>query len=115
MQKLVFKTNCFLVVSYIVLAVLCPHAGADTTGSAERGAQIFKANCAGCHPGGGNNIKPRAVLYGEHFAREFADDARIASVVRNGKPPMPAFSTDQISDQDLADVIAYIRTLTPPQ
>ena len=89
---------------------------AETTGDAKRGDKLFvKASCANCHPGGGNIINPKVPLKGPKFAFEFKDDAKIEQVVRVGKKgtPMPSFSKAKLSDQDLKDVIAYIRTLTP--
>ncbi len=75
-----------------------------------------KATCVVCHPGGENRLNSRARLKGPDFAREFADDAKIVELVRKGSPRrgMPAFDRSKLSDRELADIIAYIRTLTPP-
>ncbi len=70
------------------------------TGDASRGQALFATNCAGCHPNGaGASAKAKAD----------ADGAR--AVIRSGKSPMPAFGTDKLSDQAVADIIAYLKTL----
>ncbi len=82
----------------------------------ERGKQVFqKSTCEVCHPGGGNNVNPHAPLKGPHFAKEFSSDESIVKVIRSGikGTPMPAFGKDKISDTDMKDLVAYIRSLTP--
>lgn len=100
----------------IVVSLWMQAAVAGTAGDAKKGAKLFdKASCAGCHPGGGNAIDPQHPLKGAKFATAFKDDAKIESLVRAGVKgtAMPAFSKAKVSDSDLKDIIAYIRTLTP--
>jgi cytochrome c6 len=102
-------------VSFLQIA----HAGAPAAGpagDAKRGEKLFsKKSCAECHPGGGNVLNPKDPLKGPKFAREFNTDAKIEKVIRSGinGTPMPPFSKEMIKDQELKDIIAYIRTLTP--
>lgn len=84
-------------------------------GDATKGLAVFKkANCAQCHPGGGNVIMPQSPIKGDKFTKEFATDESIAKVIRTGilGTPMPAFSQKRISDQELVDLIAYVRSLS---
>ncbi len=100
----------------IVVSLGMQAAVAGTTGDAKKGAKLFdKASCAGCHPGGGNALDPQHPLKGSKFATAFKADAKIESLVRTGVKgtAMPAFSKAKLSDSDLKDIIAYIRTLTP--
>lgn len=77
-------------------------------GDATRGAELYRSKCFGCHT-------PDARLGPSHTAADFkvryADDVALAAAVRGGRPPMPAFTKEMLSDQALADIIAYIRTL----
>jgi cytochrome c6 len=79
------------------------------------GEELFSSNCAMCHPGGGNVMNPSKALKGEAFAKQFSKDSLIASVVRKGIPNtvMSPFPKERLSDAQLAEIIAYIRCLTP--
>lgn len=80
------------------LAVASPSGSA-----AERGAAVyFAAGCHTCH-GAVGNAPGELGLFG---ARE-VDEA-----VRQGRRGMPAYSPDQISDADLADLAAYMSTFS---
>lgn len=89
---------------------------AQGKGDPVNGAKVFeKAQCIGCHVNGGNILMRDKPIKGEQFLKEFPSDAMIAKLVRQGRPgsPMPVFKPSELSDKDLNDVIAYIRTLTP--
>ena len=77
-------------------------------GTPERGEALYRSKCFGCHV-------PEARVGPSHASADFkvryAEDETIMAVVRGGRAPMPAFSDDMLSDQDLADIIAYVRTL----
>ncbi|HEX2912911.1 MAG TPA: cytochrome b N-terminal domain-containing protein [Chloroflexia bacterium] len=81
--------------------------GATGAGDPAAGLKVFQSNgCAACHPNGG-----RAAGVGPKLAGTTRDDAYITGNIRNGRGQMPAFSADQVSDQDITNVIAYIRSL----
>lgn len=106
-----------------VLATLCllcfwlvPTHAVNNEPAAERGKKLFeKATCAGCHPAGENLLHPSKVLKGPSFAQRYKLDADLVKVIRNGVPNtgMPAFSKEQLSEGEVKDIIAYIRSLTP--
>lgn len=48
------------------------------------------------------------------FKVQYADDETLAFVVRAGRQPMPAFTEQMLSDQQLTDIIAYLRSLPAP-
>jgi mono/diheme cytochrome c family protein len=50
-------------------------------------------------------------LYGPQFTDRYPDDTAVVSVIRQGKGGMPAYSSSQLGDQDLANVVAYLRGL----
>ncbi len=84
-------------------------------GNAHRGAKLFeKATCSFCHPCGGNAVNPSKTLYGKNFNKRYPDDQALVKVIRNGikGTAMQSFAKDKLSDTELTDVIAYIRSLS---
>mgnify|MGYP001457510206 CR=1 FL=1 len=77
----------------------------NTQGSIERGAQLFKVNCAGCH-----GIKAQGLL-GPSLkqVRYRLSDAKLIHQVIEGKtPPMPSF---QMKPQTMSDLLEYLHTI----
>jgi mono/diheme cytochrome c family protein len=68
------------------------------------GQAVFQQNCNACHPNGNAGVGP--ALRGKNLSAQ-----QITNRVRNGGGGMPAFSTSQISDQQLADLVAYVQSL----
>jgi len=86
-------------------------------GDATRGLALFLRNCYGCH--GMNGRGGVAPEIGNPVFQQAATDVFIVSTIQNGRvgTAMPAFQRKEapaFSDQDLADVLAYLRTLRPP-
>lgn len=95
-------------------------AGGMPASSASHGASVFSQNCSSCHGAQGQGT-PGAIppLANNPFVT--ADASAVINVVKNGKTGaitvngqsyngiMPAWKT-QLSTQDIADVISYIRT-----
>jgi cytochrome c6 len=76
------------------------------------GAQVFSANCAACHMGGGNVVNAERTLKADAlkaYLTGYADgpEAAVAMQVTNGKNAMPAFG-GKLSSGDIADVAAYV-------
>jgi mono/diheme cytochrome c family protein len=82
-----------------------------------RGARVFQRTCSGCHGPDGRGImrlglsKPPRDLTNAEFHAQVTDD-QLRSVIRVGKGQMPAFG-GLMGEDDLNDVIAFIRTLPP--
>lgn len=95
----------------VVALAASPQAvvAAQGTGDAAAGQAVFQASCNACHPGAKAGIGP--ALYGTAFTDRYPDAAAITAVVRSGRGGMPAFATDRLKDQDLADVVAYLGSL----
>lgn len=105
----------FLFLAIATALIPCSNAG-TVKGDAKRGTKIFSAmTCDICHLNGGNMQNPDRPLKGAGFQKRFPDDASLGQLIRKGisDKGMPAFGRDRMSDQDLADVIAYVRSLTP--
>jgi mono/diheme cytochrome c family protein len=86
-------------------------------GNAEAGATIFASNCAGCHGAGAEGgIGPSLVT--EEGPKGWTL-AQFTTVLREGKLPegrelsavMPRFSDAQLSDTQVADLLAHLKNL----
>jgi mono/diheme cytochrome c family protein len=73
------------------------------------GAQLWQEKpCSGCHgPEAMGDIGPR-------LAGTILEFDEVLLRVRAGKAPMPAFSEEQVSDQELQHIYAWLKSLTPP-
>ncbi|MCP9790611.1 cytochrome c6 PetJ [Vulcanococcus limneticus] len=81
---------------------------------AAHGAQVFSANCAACHIGGGNVVNAERTLKQDALEAYLANysaghEAAITTQVTNGKNAMPAFG-GKLSADDIADVAAYVES-----
>nr|AIA18163.1 Dihydrofolate reductase [uncultured bacterium] len=111
-----FKEFASLVSAFCLLLFLScmPAHAADL----RNGAAVFeRATCAMCHPNGDNTLCPDKPLKGPAFMRRFSSDAAIEKVIRKGVPnsAMAPFDRDRISDKEMKDVVAYIRTFSANQ
>ena len=78
----------------------------STQESKSRGQVVFDRICGACHgPKGRGDAAPRLVP----FDREFED---VLSVVREGRGQMAPISAGDISDEEVAQVVQYLRLLT---
>jgi cytochrome c6 len=74
-----------------------------------KGGGIYAKQCATCHGTSGISVMPGA----PNFARGeklMQPDAQLLSFIKAGKNAMPAYR-GILSDADILDVIAYLRTL----
>jgi len=85
---------------------------------AGRGARIFMRTCAGCHGADGRGalraglLKPPRDLTNPEFQVHMSNE-QLRHSIRIGKGQMPAFG-GLMPDDEIADVIAFVRTLVPP-
>ena len=93
----------------------------DSTGAVERGAVVY-TTCAGCHGASGEGIPGHGVnLAGSAFVQEMSDEELLEFVKagRSADDPSslsgvempPLGGNPSLSDSDLYDVVAFIRTL----
>ena len=94
---------CIILVISVLLFVSSP-----VLASQDSGAAIFEANCAGCHPKGGNIIRRGKNLQERALKRNHVDtiDA-ISSLVTKGKNNMPAYE-ERLSSQEIKTVSNYV-------
>lgn len=69
-----------------------------------RGRAAFDRICGQCHPHGNQDIGPRLIGLGW-------PEARVRTQVRHGRRAMKAIPPSKLSDAELNDVIAYLRTI----
>jgi len=96
----------------LLLLLVASVAWAQTPqGSAERGARVFQAKwCHSCHGtlgqggdrGAGPKLAPNPFPY-EAFAHQ----------TRRPRSSMPRYPVEYLSDQELADIYAYISSIKP--
>lgn len=79
------------------------------TGNATNGLVVWGSNCASCHGPAGKGVTGTGPSLVEGHAADH-DDAYLAKFILNGEGTMPSFSSS-LSNQQIADVIAYIRSL----
>ncbi|MFM1901391.1 MAG: cytochrome C6 [Synechococcaceae bacterium WB9_4xC_028] len=99
-----------LLVEAPVLAVTT--SSIELTGDRENGAQLFAANCAGCHMGGGNVIQASRTLSLEDLQAhlEAYSEDRLGAIeyqIEYGRNAMPAYE-GKLTDQQIADVASYV-------
>jgi ubiquinol-cytochrome c reductase cytochrome c subunit len=75
------------------------------------GGELFRLQCAACHSWAGEG---GALLQREAPDLRAATALQAAEAVRVGPGAMPAFGQAALSDDQVADVVAYVRTLQHP-
>ena len=101
-----------LFISLNLLGVSPGFAASTPAVDLEHGGQLFSANCAACHMGGGNVISASRTLSQRDLQahlNEYSDDhiEAIEHQIENGKNAMPSF-VGKLSEQDIIDVAAYV-------
>lgn len=95
-------------------AATAPGAAAAPS-PARLGQRIFSANCAACHPAGGNVIVAGLPL---KTSKRLASQASFISFIRSPAMPdgsagaMPAFPEGQLSATEAGNLYAYIQSMT---
>ena len=78
-------------------------------GDPAAGQRVFLVWCNACHPGASAGVGP--ALRGPQFAERYPDDGPLTTIIRQGAGSMRPFPPDHLSDQDLANTLAYLRGL----
>lgn len=79
-----------------------------TSGDPAKGKIVFVTNCAACHPQGGTQAGFGPNLSASVHA---LDPAYITSNVRHGRGSMPPFDKQTVTDADLTNIIAYLKSI----
>jgi mono/diheme cytochrome c family protein len=99
------KLTQILIVAGMVVGVFVATGLTQGSSPGDAGELIFKKNCMGCHPGGGNVIKPDKPVKGALQLKTFA---AFLVWIRNPVAPMPAYSSTTISDDQAKKLYDYI-------
>lgn len=95
---------------------------AELAGYIASGNKLFHASCVACHGAGGVGVSGNGkALVNSEFIRSLDDDGLLA-FIKQGRPPTdpknstgiqmpPKGGNPAMSDDDILDVIAYLRTL----
>ena len=88
---------------------------ASPAGDAEKGKAVFEDNCAVCHNADSEEKKMGPGLKGLFKHEKLKNgkkpnDANVKAIINAGGNGMPAYS-DQLSDEERDNVLAYLKTL----
>jgi len=106
MGNMKFKSAICQLFILLPLALSAGHANAADV---VRGGKLYAKHCVTCHGVDGVNVMPDA----PNFARSqslLRPDVFILATIKEGKNAMPSFQ-GTLKDQDILDVIGYLRTL----
>jgi mono/diheme cytochrome c family protein len=70
------------------------------------GKQVFIRSCNTCHPGGKAGLGPSL----DNLSSHFPSDAQLAKYIRTGKGQMPPQPPSILTDKELSNLIAYLRS-----
>ncbi len=110
LKKILTVALLILALAFVEIASNSESAIADTatTPATATAAEVFSANCAGCHINGGNIIRRGKNLKQKALKKYGMDSiANISNLVTNGKGIMPAYKS-RLSEQQIIDVSAYV-------
>ncbi len=108
LKKILTAFLLILTLAFVEIAANSQMAIADTATNPATAAEIFSANCAGCHINGSNIIRRGKNLKQKALKKYGMDSiANISNLVTNGKGIMPAYK-DRLSEQQIIDVSAYV-------
>lgn len=95
------------------------YSGKVPVGPAEfrTGEKLFRADCSGCHPYGGNIVDPKAELRGSDELKDlqtFIRWIRDPRLDNGAKGPMPPFPSARVSDPQAKELLVYIIKVMGP-
>lgn len=95
--------------SMLVGGALLVACGVSMAADVNKGRQVYATHCVICHGQSGRGMVAGAPNFdrGDGLMRP---DFTLLSAIRTGKNAMPAYR-GMLSDRDILDVIAYLRTL----
>src|SRR5215467_4041824 len=110
MSSLSRGRSCMMKKTLLILSMLAPVAASaqsGTSGNADKGKQLFmKQNCYYCHGTTGQGGRD-----GARIAQTALNLQGVMRYVRKPTGGMPAFTEKILSDQDLTDIYAYLKSL----
>lgn len=107
-SRVIFRLGVSLIALIFLGTFFSAPILAQSLNNLDHGAEIFEASCAGCHINGGNIVRRGKNLKSKALHKNKVDsEEAIASLVTNGKGIMSAYG-DKLSQQEIADVSAYV-------
>jgi mono/diheme cytochrome c family protein len=113
-----------LLVTCGLVIVLAPALGlAQSKGDAKAGKTKYDANCVGCHGATGKGDGPAAAALNpkpgdmtDGKAMKALNDKFLFDIIKDGgasqkKSPIMPGSAKKLNDQEISDIVAYIRSL----
>jgi mono/diheme cytochrome c family protein len=107
--------------------ILIPGLGlAQTKGDPKAGKAKYEANCVGCHGASGKGdgaaaaaLNPKPQDHTDGKVMNALTDKYLFDIIKDGgaaikKAPFMPASSKKLSDQEISDVVAYIRSLANP-
>lgn len=79
--------------------------GQGAAGDYSLGEKLFAVHCKGCHPGGGNVMRPDRPLVGSDALKS---PETFVALIRRPPAPMPPFAPAAISDGDAKELYRYV-------
>jgi mono/diheme cytochrome c family protein len=71
------------------------------------GEQLFIRSCNTCHPGGRQGMGPNL----ENMDTKYPTDAALIELIRKGKGIMPGQAKTTINDQEMNNLVVYLRKM----
>ena len=103
--------------SLLLLVLLGLPGAAQAAGDAVQGKKVYQSNCVACHgtEADGNGpaapaLRPPPADFTSAAFWGGRDDAKVKAVIRSGKPGTPMMAYGQLSDTQLDDLIAFLRS-----
>jgi cytochrome c6 len=97
------------VLVFALSTVLMGFTGLVQAADSLKGAKIYNERCADCHGSGGKPTMPGVPDFSRN-QRLMQNDLVLVKTISVGKGMMPAFQ-GVLTEQDIFNVIAYLRTL----
>lgn len=91
------------------LGIALPMAAANAGGNPAAGKIVYQTNCSNCHGADGIAVLPGAPNFAKGERME-KPDAQLMATMASGLNIMPAWK-GVITDQEMADSLAFARTL----
>ena len=100
-----FRRTVNISAAALALAVCVPAHASDIY----KGKEVYELHCEGCHGADGASFEPGVPDFsrGESL---FVPDSELVERLREGSAMKPSFR-GLLTDEELRDVIAYVRTL----
>jgi cytochrome c6 len=95
-------------VRIVVLALCSVLAGPLQAADPDRGAELYRRHCLGCHGAGGRPVLPGAPDFSRPTALLKPDLALLQSI-RDGKAAMPGYG-GHLRDREILDLVSHLRT-----